>query len=309
MHFFLLVAGTCFVVWKLCWEILGSQLIEKLGWTLDFRRYGEWAVVCGGSAGIGLAMAKEVAKRGLNIILIARNLRNLEEAKKEITKVASHSKIKIISLDLSKSNWQDHVEPIILQNIQNLDIGVLINCAAAFNGNLSSLGESLKQNNLDSFIHLNCTSPAKMLKILLPHFEYKKKGIIINVNSSSSIFPIPMLLLYSSTKAFLSYLTEGLDAELRLKYPNIICQSVCPFYVDTDLIRHIKPEQDKLSHHLVATPEDFAKAWIHTVGWLPSTSGTVIHNIWGLFIRHLPRSLNTAGCMAPVWNSEIRTSG
>jgi 17beta-estradiol 17-dehydrogenase / very-long-chain 3-oxoacyl-CoA reductase len=91
---------------------------------LDIKKFGEWALVTGSTDGIGKAYAVELAKRGLNVILISRTKEKLEQVANEIQSKYSNVHVKTIAIDFTKDS---SIYTTIREEIRGLDIGVLIN--------------------------------------------------------------------------------------------------------------------------------------------------------------------------------------
>ncbi|XP_061117858.1 17-beta-hydroxysteroid dehydrogenase type 3 isoform X2 [Conger conger] len=126
--------GECFLVslgWVAllycAWKLLAVlQLLFPKAWyplpKSFFSSLGEWAVITGGSEGIGRAYAFELAKCGLNIVLISRTLEKLQTAAKEIGE-ATGREVKLITADFTKDDIYEHIE----ENLTGLNVGVLVN--------------------------------------------------------------------------------------------------------------------------------------------------------------------------------------
>ncbi|CAF1031509.1 unnamed protein product [Rotaria sordida] len=71
---------------------------------VDIKKFGEWALITGSTDGIGKAYAIELAKRGVNVMLISRTKEKLEQVAKEIQTKYSNTQVKIISIDFTKDN-------------------------------------------------------------------------------------------------------------------------------------------------------------------------------------------------------------
>ena len=89
------------------------------------RQLGSWAVVTGATDGIGLALAKEIAKKGVNVVLVSRSLDKLRAAEKEVKEKAPSVQTKTIAFDFSKGSPGDYAK--LASELKGLDIGVLYN--------------------------------------------------------------------------------------------------------------------------------------------------------------------------------------
>ncbi|KAL2303436.1 hypothetical protein Nmel_008704 [Mimus melanotis] len=135
-----------------------------------------------------------------------------------------------------------------------------------------------------------------MTRLVLPGMLERSKGIILNIASASGMCPTPLLTLYSATKAFVDYFSQGLHAEYKSK--GIIVQSVLPYYVATKMSKIRKPTLDKPS------PETYVRAALGTVGLQSQTNGYLPHALMGWVVSLLPTS--TAINLIMKTNKQIR---
>ncbi|XP_057363556.1 very-long-chain 3-oxoacyl-CoA reductase isoform X4 [Manis pentadactyla] len=106
------------------------------------------------------------------------------------------------------------------------------------------------------------------------------KGAILNISSASGMYPVPLMTMYSATKAFVDFFSQCLHEEYRSK--GIFVQSVLPYFVATKLAKIRKPTLDKPSS------ETFVKSAIKTVGVQSRTNGYLVHSLMGAVSSILP---------------------
>ena len=172
---------------------------------MEFK--GKTAVITGASSGIGLGYAHELAKRGANLVLVARSEKVLEQVASEI--MAAHKvQVEIVSLDLSDlDSGQKLVE--ILAN-KNLRVDILIN-NAGFGTNNRLVKED--RQKLQKQIILNVATLVDLTAAFLPEMLKRDQGVILNIGSTASYQPVPGMAVYAATKAFVRSFTEAVRGE------------------------------------------------------------------------------------------------
>ncbi|XP_018421321.1 PREDICTED: very-long-chain 3-oxoacyl-CoA reductase-like [Nanorana parkeri] len=237
-------------------------------WRVNLKKYGGWAVVTGATDGIGKCYAKELAKRGFNVVLISRTLEKLQKVAAEIEQ-QSGRKTRIIQADFTGGA---EIYPKIEEGLKDLDIGILVNnvgmSKAAPTGFLSS-GDLNK--SITDMMNCNVLSMLHMIRILLPRMVERKKGLIINISSEAGTHPYPRITLYSATKVFMDYFSRSLNIDYQSK--GVTVQSVMPLMVSTNMTLNTKPNL------LVKTADDYAREALNTAGLTSRTSGCLSHTI------------------------------
>lgn len=180
------------------------------------------ALITGASSGIGRDMAKYLASKNIDLILVARRKERLEELKKELD-----VNVKIITLDL-----------VVEENVYKLyekckkeDIDILIN-----NAGFGLFGD-FKDTSLETeinMINVNIKAPHILTKLFLQDFIKKDKGYILNVCSSAGFMAGPKLNTYYATKNYLTKLTMAINEELRVLKSNVVISALCPGPVNTN---------------------------------------------------------------------------
>ncbi|KAI5100407.1 very-long-chain 3-oxoacyl-CoA reductase-A [Silurus meridionalis] len=243
------VTTASLALWLLFHIISGFKIWVLGNGDLLSPKLGKWAVVTGATDGIGKSYAEELARRGFSILLISRSQEKLDDVAKSLESLYK-VETKTIAVDFGQIN----IYPKIEDALAGLEIGVLVN----------NVGISypypeffLHIPDLDKFINtminVNITSVCQMTRLVLPKMEARAKGVILNISSASGMYPVPLLTVYSSTKA----------------------SSVLPFFVATKMTRIRKPTLDK------PTPERYVAAELTTVGLQDQTNGYFPHAVMG----------------------------
>ena len=186
-------------------------------------------VITGASSGIGEAAAEQFAKKGANVVLVARRKEKLEQVEK---KLAKHSVKTLVQVcDVSDKDQVKQLSDKVIETFSQIDV-LVNNAGFVIYGKVEELSiediESQMQTNY--FGMVNCT------KSFLPHFLKQNSGHIVNVASVGGSFSIPGVASYCATKFAMLGFSEGLHHELHGK--NIGVTVVSPIMVRTSLFDH-----------------------------------------------------------------------
>jgi len=186
-------------------------------------------VITGASSGIGEASAEEFAKRGANIVLVARRKDKLEKVEKSLTKYP----VKILSVicDVSEKEQVKQMVEKVLETFPQID--VLINNAGFV---IYGKVEELSIEDVESQMKTNYFGTIYCTKLFLPHFLKQNSGHIVNVASVGGSFGVPGIATYCATKFALLGFSEGLHHELH--ETNVGVTVVSPIMVRTSLFDH-----------------------------------------------------------------------
>ena len=180
------------------------------------------ALVTGASSGIGKEIAKYLDKLGYELILVARD----KEALEQVSLKFNH-KPKIIVMDLEV---ESNVKSLYVLT-KNEDIDILVNNAGF--GNFGTFTETDLNNDLE-MINVNIRAVHVLTKLFLRDMKKKNKGYILNVSSSASFQPGPLMATYYSTKAYVLRLTEAIYYELKKENSKVSVSCLCPGPVNTN---------------------------------------------------------------------------
>ncbi|KAF0734935.1 hypothetical protein AaE_009106, partial [Aphanomyces astaci] len=259
-------------------QVIGLLVLTKLGLTLlsgiyafflrggkKLTKYGKWAIVTGATDGIGKATALELARKGLNIVLISRTQSKLDEVAKEITTKYNTVSVKTLSVDYS--NLTDESVAAIRKVIADVgDVGVLVNNVGQ-SYDFPQYFHELSDESVASLVNMNIKSTFVMSKLVLPGMVERKRGAIVNCSSGSARIACPLLSEYSAVKKCIEQYTLGLAGEYAAK--NISVQCHTPMFVTSKLskIRH--------ASFAVPSPTTYAKAAVANIGY-----ETVVSPYW-----------------------------
>ncbi len=168
---------------------------------------GKWALVTGASAGIGVALARELAANGAKLILTARRRERLEALAAELK--ARGTEVRIVAADLN--------DPAAPQQIYDstegagLTVDILVNNAGL--GQFGAFHESPVEQEL-SQVRVNCEAVVRLTRLFLPPMVERRRGWVLIVASTASFQPVPYLTTYAATKVFDRFFAQGLAAEV-----------------------------------------------------------------------------------------------
>ncbi|MGA9668332.1 MAG: SDR family oxidoreductase [Terracidiphilus sp.] len=173
--------------------------------TQDFQ--DKWALVTGASAGIGVALARELATHGAKLILTARRKERLESLAAELT--AKGTEVRIIVADLSDPEAPQQIYDAT--ESVGIHVEILVN-----NAGLGQYGE-FHANPIDQEINqiqINCEAMVRLSRFFVPRMVRCRRGWVLILASTASFQPVPYLTTYAATKAFDRFFALGLAAEV-----------------------------------------------------------------------------------------------
>jgi NAD(P)-dependent dehydrogenase (short-subunit alcohol dehydrogenase family) len=187
---------------------------------------GPVVVITGASAGIGAALARELAGRRASLVLIARR----EELLSEMAATLG-TPVEVVPGDVTRRADLERCLERAVARFGGVDVWV----NNAGRGITRPSIEAITPEDLEVMIRDNTRSALHGMQVVLPHFKARKKGVLVNVSSMLSRIPeaIPRAA-YSAAKAALNSLTESLRFELAKDYPGIRVVLVLPGVVATD---------------------------------------------------------------------------
>jgi uncharacterized protein len=183
-------------------------------------------LITGASSGIGATYAERLARRGHDLVLVARDKARLDTLAARLRQKDRVS-VDILQADLTHSNDLAAVETRLRDDAK---IGILIN-----NAGTALSGTFIEQtpDGIDRLIALNTTALARLANAIAPRLAQAREGAIVNIGSVVGLAPEFGMSLYGATKAFVLFLSQALSLELSPK--GVYVQAVLPAATRTDI--------------------------------------------------------------------------
>ena len=209
------------------------------------------ALITGASSGIGAVYADRLARRGHDLILVARNRQRLDALAIRLSEDTGRS-VEVVAADLKDRADLARVEQVLRTNAR---ITVLVNNAGiAMTGDLATADP----DRLESMIKLNVLAPSLLARAAIPGFVARSHGTLINVSSVTALTPERFNGAYSGTKAYLLNLSLRLQQEVASK--GVRVQVVLPGATRTAIWEKSGVDIASLPPHIVMDVEDMVDA-------------------------------------------------
>ncbi|WP_194972953.1 SDR family NAD(P)-dependent oxidoreductase [Aquiflexum lacus] len=238
----------------------------------------EYILITGASSGIGYEMAKILAQKKYNLILVARSIQKLEQLQKYLVE-RDQVEVQFIPKDLS--NPQNAMELYDEIKFKNLIVTHLVNNAGF--GGYGDFVETSLDHELD-MVNLNISSLMVLNKLFGRDMSKRKSGRIMNVASILSFLPFPYYSVYSATKSFVLAFSQTVAAEL--EDSGVIVTTLCPGTVETPFHTPEMRKTNAMSANKPFPPEEVAKEGVQL---LLHGKGKKVVGKMNWFLTNLPR--------------------
>jgi len=217
--------------------------------------HGKWALVTGASAGIGKALAAELAAGGTNLVLTARRRERLQEL---ATQLSSEHKInaEIFEADLAKTSAPEEI--FLFTKEKGIAVELLVN-----NAGFGQYGElsSVEPQRLLGMVQVNCGAVLHLTRLYLPDMIARRSGDVLIVASTVAFQAVPYISTYAATKAFDLFLAEGLAEEM--KPHGIHVCALCPGTTESEF--HDAAGHPAHARRRSETAEKVARTGLHAL--------------------------------------------
>ena len=250
------------------------------GTTADFK--GRWALVTGASAGIGVALARELARHGAKLILTGRRRERLEALAAELQ--AKGTEVRWVVADLNDPDAPEHL--FDATEGAGIAVDILVNNAGL--GQYGAFHTSRAEQEA-SQVRVNCEAVVRLTRLFVPRMVERGRGWVMVVASTASFQPVPYLSTYAATKAFDRFFALGLAEEVARH--GVKVTALCPGTTESEFFEVSGAQAFRKG---VQSAEEVARQGVEGLARgkrtvLPSTSGRVS----AFAVRFLPVGLIT----------------
>jgi short-subunit dehydrogenase len=201
------------------------------------EKKNQWALITGGSSGIGKAVSYQFAKNGYNVVICSEDPDRLAKAAQELSSIYP-VEVRAIAKDLTAATGPEE----LYEDIKRLEIKIdfLVNDAG-----IGQWGEfwTVPIEKDVEIIALNVIALTKLTKFFLSEMVARNEGKILNLGSIAGFTPGPLLSVYHGTKAYVVSFSEAIAEELKDTAITVTC--LCPGVTETDFPKRANMEETK----------------------------------------------------------------
>ncbi len=241
-------------------------------------RYGPFAVVTGASSGIGEALARELAARGVSLVLVARRADRLAALAAELSVETI-----VVELDLGRDDAID----VLLERVGQRNVGLV--CANAGFGEKGDFA-LIDRDTYRRMVRLNVESTLLLAHAFVPRLVARGRGGLLITASMAAFQGTPFTSAYAATKAFDLLLAEGLSEELRPHGVDVV--ALCPGATDTEGPQRTGVDPRRVPFGM-ATSESVARAGLDALGRRCVVVPRASDRVTTLLGRFVPRAIAT----------------
>ncbi len=216
---------------------------------------GTWALVTGASAGIGVALANELATGGTHLVLTARRRDRLEELARSL-KRRYGIRTAVFDADLAQPDAPGKIYEFTRQ--QGVEIDLLIN-----NAGFGQYGEltQVPAHRLLDMVQVNCMAVVHLTRLFLADMVARRRGDVLILASTAAFQAVPFISTYAATKAFDLLFAEGLAEEM--KPHGIRVCALCPGSTESEF--HAIAGQEKFTNKNQETAQKVAQTGLQAL--------------------------------------------
>ena len=219
----------------------------------NISKKNTFALITGGSSGIGFAYAKEWARKGYNILIVSNREDLNDQAQKDLQALYPDSQILTLYQDLTLPDAAKTVFDYC--EAENLEVEALVNNAGMYYFG-AVVEKPMELSHKMAMLH--CTTPMDLCTLFGKQMKDCGHGYILNASSITAFMSVPAIAVYEATKSFLHKFSKGIHYELSHYGVKVCC--VCPGAVDTDLYNlPVKTRKWLRAIGIMLSPDQIAK--------------------------------------------------
>ena len=243
------------------------------------QKYGPTALVTGASSGIGEAFARELAKAGFRVILVARRTDLLDKLAHDIESIPGAEAL-VISADLGKTEEVDR----LLEAVESEEIGLFVS-SAGFGS--SGPFESLSVDSEVDMVRVNCEATVQLTHALGSKMLHRKRGGVVLIASLLGWQGVPGTATYSATKGFVQCFAEALHTEWKPGGVDVISCAPGPVLSQFD-------SRANMTISNGVTPETVARQTLAALGKRTTVIPGALSKFLSFALLPCPRALRVA---------------
>jgi uncharacterized protein len=212
------------------------------------------ALVTGASSGIGYELARKLAQRGYDLVVVSDNAEKLTDAARTLSEVDEHTQVEVVHADLSQREGVKKV----YESAQALQRPVDLLAANAGVGVYGGFSDETDLEEEISLINLNVTSQVHLIKLISRDMLARGAGDILITSSVAGVLPGPRMAVYAASKAFLRSFGQAIRNELKDKGVNVTV--LMPGPTDTDFFDRAEMQGTVVDESAKDDPAEVAEA-------------------------------------------------
>ncbi len=210
----------------------------------------KWAVVTGASSGIGLEIARQLAERGYNLVLVARSKETLQKVQKEWSR--SDLEVRVVALDLALPKSPESL-------LKQTDAWQIVPEVLVNNAGIGSYGPFLDCSLADTqaMLDLNISAVVQLSHLYGQRMRELGGGYMLQIASVAAFQPLPSYSIYAATKSFVLSFSRSLHFELQAY--GMSSTALCPGPTATSFFAKAQHTLSRSIERLMMKPEDVAR--------------------------------------------------
>jgi short-subunit dehydrogenase len=225
--------------------------------TVDVQR--PLALITGASSGIGFELARKLAERGYDLVMVADNADKLNEAADLLSEIDDVTQVEVVQADLSQREGVHKV----YNSVKALLRPVALLAANAGVGVYGGFSDETDLEEEISLINLNVTSQVHLVKLICRDMLERGGGDILITSSVAGVLPGPRMAVYAASKAFLRSFGQAIRNELKDKGVNVTV--LMPGPTETEFFERANMEETVVGESAKQDPAEVAEAAIRAL--------------------------------------------